>query len=256
MQKSIPTWIKPVLYLQDKLLFQTPGEKKIKIAWVINLAKITFLFIIFGMMAYFDNFTVGAWVYVALQGIYGYCWLIKAFGFPDHRWEQRISVGGALMICLLIALPYLTIPYLFMSQHVIPSNFDLFFAVCLHTVGVVLMTAADCQRHFTLKYHKGLITEGLYKYTRNPNYLGEIMLYGAYVYLADHWLAWAVLVYATLFLFLPNMLRKDASISRHPGWDDYARQSSLLFPWAILTGKAFSSTPAEPAAIHCKDAQT
>ena len=34
------------------------------------------------------------------------------------------------------------------------------------------MLVSDCQKYFTLKYKKGLIQNGMFKYTRNPNYLG------------------------------------------------------------------------------------
>ena len=51
------------------------GPKFLKMAWVINLHKIITLFIVFGLMLHFDNFSTSAWVYLGLHGIYGYCWL-------------------------------------------------------------------------------------------------------------------------------------------------------------------------------------
>lgn len=34
------------------------------------------------------------------------------------------------------------------------------------------------------------------------------------------------------------MFTKDASISRHPGWDEYKAQSGMLIPWRLITGRA------------------
>jgi protein-S-isoprenylcysteine O-methyltransferase Ste14 len=96
------------------------------------------------------------------------------------------------------------------------------------------MIAGDCQKHFSLKYRKGLITDGVFAYTRNPNFLGEILIYASYALLAAHWLGWLVLAYATLF-FYSRMYVKDASISRYPEWDTYAARSSRLMPWKLLT---------------------
>jgi steroid 5-alpha reductase family enzyme len=37
---------------------------------------------------------------------------------------------------------------------------------------------------------KGLISDGMFKYTRNPNYLGEIMVYGSFVLLVNDWISY------------------------------------------------------------------
>jgi protein-S-isoprenylcysteine O-methyltransferase Ste14 len=81
-----------------------------------------------------------------------------------------------------------------------------------------------------LKFNPGLIREGLFKKTRNPNYLGEMMIYGSYALLARHWLAWVILLWVWLGYFLVNMLMKERSLSRFPEWIAYKKQSGLLFP--------------------------
>ncbi|MFZ5609622.1 MAG: DUF1295 domain-containing protein [Pseudomonadota bacterium] len=221
------------------MAFKAPGKPRVKIAWAVNAHKIITAFIILGLMAAYDNFSPPAWVYLALHGTYGYCWLIKDLGFRDHLLEEKTSIFGAVMLYVGLIGWYWVIPWLFIARHLAPSGFDLFFAITLHSLGVVTMIASDCQRHFSLKYHPGLITGGMYRYTRNPNYLGETMLYSAYAYLADHWLAWAIVAYAVFGTFLPRMYRKDHAISRHPGWEGYYARTGLLIPWALLNGRAF-----------------
>ena len=107
------------------------------------------------------------------------------------------------------------------------------------------MAAADLQKNCTLRHRKGLITEGVFAYTRNPNYLGEIMIYGTYALLAAHWFGYLVIVLQFVGLFLPRMLAKDASISRYPGWAEYERRSGLLVPWRLITGARKPSLAAE-----------
>jgi len=209
------------------------GPKVLKMAWVINLHKIITLFIIVGMMVYFDNFSTAAWVYLGLHGIYGYCWLIKDFGFRDGSFNMRVTYGGALMTYLLLVAWYWLFPYLFLSRHLDPSGPVLFTAIAMHTLGITWMIAADCQKHFSLKYRRGLITEGVFTYTRNPNFLGEILIYAAYALLASHWIGYAVFAYAVV-IFYSRMLVKDASISRYPEWESYEKQSSRLIPWRII----------------------
>lgn len=210
------------------------GKRCLKMYSVINFHKIITLFIIFGMMHYFNNFSNAAWVYLGLHGIYGYCWLIKDFGFRDVGFSNRVTVHGGILLYVMLVGWYWLLPYLFISRQMDPSGVLLFAAIAIHTLGITWMIAADCQKHFSLKYRKGLITEGVFAYTRNPNFLGEIMIYGAYALLVNHWVGYLILAYATVF-FYSRMLVKDASISRYPEWGAYEKKSSRLIPWGLLT---------------------
>jgi protein-S-isoprenylcysteine O-methyltransferase Ste14 len=210
------------------------GPKQLKMAWVINFHKIFTLFIIAGMMVYFGNFSTAAWVYLGLHGIYGYCWLVKDFGFRDGSFESRVTYGGAVMSYLLLVGWYWLFPWFFLSRAEAPSNVLLFTAIAMHTWGITWMIAADCQKYFQLKYRKGLMTSGMFRYTRNPNFFGEVLIYATYALLANHWLTWIVFAYAVLY-FYTRMLVKDGSISRYPEWEVYKSGSSRLIPWRIFT---------------------
>lgn len=209
------------------------GPRWLKISWVINFHKIITLFIILGMMAYLGNFSTPAWVYLGLHGVYGYCWLVKDFGFRDRGFNERITWGGAIMVYVLLVGWYWLFPWFFLTRPVPPSNVLLFTAIAIHTWGITWMIAADCQKFFQLKYRPGLMTDGMFRYTRNPNFFGEMLIYLAYAMLAAHWVTWIVFAVA-VFYFYMRMLAKDASISRHPGWDAYAATSSRLIPWRLV----------------------
>jgi len=103
----------------------------------------------------------------------------------------------------------------------------------MHSWGITWMIAADCQKYFQLKYHKGLMTNGMFRYTRNPNFFGEVLIYASYALLANHWLTWVVFAYAVLY-FYTRMLVKDGSISRYPEWEAYQAGSSRLIPWRVF----------------------
>ncbi len=233
-QYKAPAWasllFRSTAYLTEEFL---GGPKLLKMAWVINFHKIFTVFLILGLMLYFDNFSTAAWVYVGLHGIYGYCWLVKDFGFRDGNFHSRVTFGGAIMTYVMLVAWYWWFPYLFVSGHIIPSNEMLFAAVAIHTWGITWMIAADCQKYFSLKYRRGLITDGVFTYTRNPNFLGEIMIYGAYAMLVNHWIGWCVFAYM-IVVFYSRMYMKDQSISRYPEWDAYAKASSRLIPWKLF----------------------
>lgn len=210
------------------------GPRPLRLATVINAQKgATFLFVAALMLAS-RNFSTVAWVYLALHGTYGFCWLLKDRAFPDPRWEVRVTVGGAVMTWAVVLGLYWVIAFLAVSNVLEPrpppSNALLGFAIALHTFGLALMLGADAQKYFTLRLRPGLITDGLFARTRNPNYLGEMMIYAAYALLARHWLAWAILAWIWTGVFYVNMRMKDVSLSRHPGWAAWRARTGLLFP--------------------------
>lgn len=216
-REPVPFWARFFLAFADITIFSAPGRPFIKVAWAVDLHKIFTLFIIYGMMTYYANFSAGAWVFLALHSIYGYCWLIKDFGFRDHQLESKLRFLGFINLYVLLIARYWLIPWLFIGREIEPSGLLLFVAIGIHTVGVVTMVAGDGQRHWILKYRSesGLITECMYRYTRNPNYLGELMLYSAYTLFANHWLAWMIYGYMAVY-FLARMKGKDNVVSRHP----------------------------------------
>lgn len=206
------------------------GPRPLRMADVINFQKGLTAPFVLGLMVLYDNFTTTAWVYLALHGSYGLLWLMKHRAFPDARWEKRITIGGALMAFLLVLGPYWVLPWLLVSRGTQASPPLLAAAIALHTVGVAVMLAADAQKHFTLRARPGLITDGMHARTRHPNYLGEMMLYGAYALLVQHWLAWAILAWVWTAIFLVNVLAQEASLGRHPGFAAWRARTGLLLP--------------------------
>lgn len=217
------------------------GPKLLKFSWVINFQKAGTLLWVAAWMAWYQRFTTDAWVYLALHGTYGVLWLLKDLTFPDPGWQKRVTFGGAFLSFAMVLGPYWSFSWLLLSdaQRVPASGPLLFAVVAAHTLGVAVMLGADGQKFFTLKVKKGLIDTGFFRFVRHPNYTGEILIYGSYAVLVGHWFAWAVLAWVWLGVFLPNMLMKEASMSRHPGWAAYKARTGMLWPspLALLPGK-------------------
>jgi len=218
------------------------GPRPLKLAWVINFQKFGTFFFVAGLMVYYQHRSTAAWAYLALHGSYGFVWLIKHFANPDPRWEARVTFGGAIMSFLLVLGPYWVFPFLLISDVLGPAyqradQALICFCIVLHTLGVAIMTSADVQKYYSLKYRKGLITEGMFRYIRHPNYLGEMMIYGAYAFLVQHWIPWLILAWVWGSVFLPNMLMKEHSMSRYEQWAAYKKRSGFLLPWPWLWGR-------------------
>lgn len=211
------------------------GPRPWKFAWVVNFQKAgTFIFLGL-LMAWYQNTSTAAWIYLALHGSYGVVWLIKDLAFPDPNWQKRITIVAGINAFLFVLGPYWLFGWLLISgisQPHYPLPDAAWYALCISVcvIGCVIMIAADAQKYFTLRVKRGLITDGMHRYVRHPNYLGEIMIYGSFALLVWHWLPVIVLAWVWLGLFAVNMVMKEASMSRYPEWADYKKRSWWLVP--------------------------
>ena len=100
-----------------------------------------------------------------------------------------------------------------------------------YVLGLFLMIGADLQKYYVLKYRpkgKHLINDGFFRITRNPNYLGEILIYNSFAIIVNRSEFWVILAFAYTIVFGVRMLIKDLSLSKKPGWKQY--DSYLLLP--------------------------
>jgi protein-S-isoprenylcysteine O-methyltransferase Ste14 len=200
-----------------------------KIKYAINLHKGLTGFFVLGLMLIYHNFTLGPWVYLALHGTYGILWLLKDQILPDKQWEQEVSIPQIISIFFLVSV-YWVAPFILISSGTVPPIPLVAVAISLNIFGVFLHFASDTQKFYTLKYKQGLITEGFFARCRNTNYLGEILIYTSFALLTQHWLPFLILGCFFTFVFLPNMRKKDQSLSRYSEFDEYKNHSGFLFP--------------------------
>ena len=244
MPGLLARWLRLHRYLLDDFL---GGPKLVKLAWAINLQKGGTLAFVLALMLAYGNFTPTAWTYAALHGSYGLVWLLKERVCPDPAWQRRVTVGGALNAWLAVLGPYWVAPYLLVTRRVEQPPWVLFAATTLYAVGLVLMMASDAQKYFVLRVRRGLITDGFFARTRNPNYLGEMMLYASFAILAGHVAPWLVLAWVWGGTFFPNMAQKDASMSRYPEFAAYKARTGRLFP-RLLSPSGGGVAPSGPSA--------
>ncbi|CAD8120915.1 unnamed protein product [Paramecium sonneborni] len=208
------------------------GPKIIKQCHIINAQKgLTAVFVVF-LIWWYQNFSLGAYLYLGLHGSYGVIWVVKDFTFPDRTFQNKITIGSLIFTVSLLGL-YWVIAWLQISEGIQnPSNGRVVTAIFAYVFGVVLMIVSDCQKYYTLKYKQGLITEGMFKYNRNPNYTGEMLLYSSFAILSGNWLAYAILFTVWIVGFYGFMINKDISFSKKQGWNEYKKQS-YLFLWKV-----------------------
>ncbi|WP_227551266.1 isoprenylcysteine carboxylmethyltransferase family protein [Kangiella sp. HZ709] len=238
-QKSISKVPKTALFMRKMTDYLTldflGGPRPWKFSWVINFQKAGTFFFLGFLMWYYQNTSLDAWVYLALHGSYGLVWIMKDVAFPDPNWQRKITIGGGLVAFFGVLFWYWIFGWLLISGTVVP-NYPLpdyaWYALCISLcmLGSVIMIAADAQKFYTLRVQKGLITDGMHKHIRHPNYLGEMMIYGSFALMVWHWLPVIILAYVWLGVFAVNMVLKEASMSRYEEWAKYKEKTHWLIP--------------------------
>ncbi len=247
-EKRPPTGVLGALWrITDAYVHRLPGGAGLtRPRHPINLHKISVGPLTLALMVATDNFSLAAWLYLALHGTYGLMWVAKDVAFGDPSWRGRASLGSALAT-FVFPLGFYYLPILLMLTplgELIPGRWgttdDLplpvaFAAVLCFVVGAFFHFVSDAQKFFVLKYRqpRQLITDGMFALTRNPNYLGEILMYSSFNLLAQHWVPWVACALVWSMVFLVNMLLKDVSMSRYPEHAAWKRQTGLLLPHPV-----------------------
>ena len=200
-----------------------------KLKYAINLHKGTTAFFVIGLMLFYNNFSVAAWVYLALHGSYGFMWLFKDRVFPDRQWEEMVSIPYAVVAFLALGL-YWIAPVYIIYKHIEPPAWVIGAAVTLTVFGTLLHFGSDAQKHYTLINKRGLITDGFFARCRNTNYLGELMIYCGFAALTYSWIGFIGITLFFVAVFIPNMIKKDKSLSRYPAFAEYKSKSGLIIP--------------------------
>ena len=192
------------------------------------------------LINYFNAWNnIEAVLYLALHGTYGALWVTKSFIYPDKQWEQKTPLWYGLVIWTILSIYWIS-PYIIVSgNHFIEINTSfmndtiyLGFLFVIYIIGIFLHFTSDMQKYIYLKHNPGnLITEGMFKSSRNPNYLGELLIYLGFTLIAKDFLPIIGLLTIIVFVWIPNMIRKDKSLSRYENFKDYKKKSKAFFPY-------------------------
>jgi protein-S-isoprenylcysteine O-methyltransferase Ste14 len=203
-----------------------------KLKHIIDTNKgITFLVILVMMAIYHQWQNPTAWVYLALHGTYGLLWVLKSNIFPDASWERRTSPWFGLVSWFSLVL-YWFQGWWIMWKGITSPPWLLALAVSLNTVGTFFVFTGDMQKFTTLKLLPGeLITDGLFRLSRNINYFGEFLIFAAMALLPMVWFAFLPLAAFIITFWIPNMVRKDKALAALPGFPAYKKDTRSFFPF-------------------------
>lgn len=179
-------------------------------------------------------------VLLVCHTVYGVAWVVKDVHFPDPSWKVPMTVLGFILVFVYPLGTYYLPMFCLMSEMCPGGMFGrgdelglLGIGLAFYLVGFFYHFCADIQKHFVLKYKRprSLIADGVFAHCRNPNYFGEISLYIGYGLMSCTYIVIPVFVSAWIIIFWPNMLAKEASMSRYVEHAPWKGRTGFVLPW-------------------------
>lgn len=162
-------------------------------------------------------------------------WRSKWKWFHVRSFFQIYMLQGFL--ALIIAAPIV------LSIMLTPKSMTLLslLGIAMWLIGFAFETVGDAQLDRFIKNpeNKGqLMTSGLWKFSRHPNYFGEaLMWWGLWVIslsvAGEIWYLTLTspLVITVLLVSVSGVPLLEARMSKHPDWAAYKAKTSMLIPW-------------------------
>ncbi|MGB4759111.1 MAG: DUF1295 domain-containing protein [Candidatus Saccharimonadales bacterium] len=169
------------------------------------------------------------------------------------HWSGSTVLNSYVRVFLLQGLLALAVaaPIIFTSA-ALPDFSWLFYAgIAIWSVGFLCEVIADWQLRCFMKVpnHKGtLMTSGLWRYSRHPNYFGELTLWwGLGIVALSVPFGWVALSGPLLLTFLiikvSGVPPAEARAARKPGWEEYKAATSMLIPFPPKKPKQVNMQP-------------
>jgi protein-S-isoprenylcysteine O-methyltransferase Ste14 len=199
----------------------------INIAKVITIILLLIFAVVFGIQ---DSRQV---IYLCLHISYCLWWLLEQWFYPQRReiFNEPIGVSGFVFVVLFVGVLYALPGYLAFANPVPLSITATVIALPLYTFGTLINATADVQKLTAKQYGAGLVRDGIWRFSRNINYFGDLLRYLSFSVVAGS--VWAYLVPGTVFLlYLQRMSQKEQSISaKYPDYQDYQKSTARLIPF-------------------------
>ncbi|MDL2297511.1 DUF1295 domain-containing protein [Bacteroidales bacterium OttesenSCG-928-B11] len=156
---------------------------------------------------------------------------------PNMLQWQIINFMGIHFIPTLVVFLAM-VPAFFTLRVEAEANIFTYLSFALCIVAAILQLVSDIQMHQFRKNNKGKVCDsGLWKYSRHPNYLGEILLWwGIYFILISiapqyWWTIFGPLANNLLFVFISIPLMEKRQLKNKPElYADYVKVTGRLLP--------------------------
>ena len=178
------------------------------------------------------------------KGLHEQDWRYDQIKHQTGQFYPLVNLLGIQLMPTLIVFACIA-PIVFVILQTPKFSVLILPGLLISLLGVILETVADHQMHDFRRSNpekSTIIRVGLWKYSRHPNYLGEILMWwGAYlVCLAVSPSAWMLglgaFLNTMLFLFISIPMAEKRLAKYKEGFKEYKRQTRMLLPFPKKVG--------------------
>ncbi|MCP6763177.1 MAG: DUF1295 domain-containing protein [Fischerella sp. CENA71] len=199
----------------------------------INIAKALTIVLLFIFSFVFGIQDLRQVIYLCLHGSYCLWWLLEQWLFPQRRqiFNEPVGFGGLILGLLFVGIFYSLPGYLAFINPVPISAIATAVALPLYIFGSLINTTADVQKLTAKQYGAELVSDNIWRFSRNINYFGDLLRYLSFAVVAGS--VWAYLVPAVILLmYIQRLFQKEQSMSaKYQNYAEYQKSSNRLIPF-------------------------
>ena len=181
------------------------------------------------------------WVYTFRNLSETQDWRYTMLQKKTGRFYPIINLIGIHLVPTIVVYAC-ALPAVYVMQGEFLGNIWSYIFIAVSLLAVILQTVSDLQMHKFRNNRNGqlFIRNGLWKYSRHPNYLGEILMWWGVALSSivtigyGYYLIIGAVLNTLLFLFV-SIPMADARQAQKPGFEEYKKDTRMLLPIRKIT---------------------
>lgn len=200
----------------------------------LNTAKVLTIFCLLGLAVVYGLSEMRQVIYLCLHISYCLWWLLEQWFYPQRRrqiFNEPVNAVGFVAILGFVGILYALPGYLAFINPQPLAFTTVAIALPLYILGSLINTSADVQKTTAKALGASLVQDGIWRFSRNINYFGDLLRYLSFSIVAGS--PWAYLVPGIVALiYSQRVLQKEQTMTeKYPDYPQYQQSTTRLIPF-------------------------